>query len=146
MADRFKQINEEAEQLELFQSGVVADYHMSKSLVFAQNTLKKDEYPLFKQLYELMSRSANQPSVCIFLRQTAERAKANIKKRGRSYEQNIGDEYLEKLASGYEQHLPFLKSIMQVAVVDVSDLDFVLNPDDFENLIYRINAQLAATA
>jgi deoxyguanosine kinase len=37
LADRFKQINEEAEQLDLFKSGVVSDYHMSKSLVFAQN-------------------------------------------------------------------------------------------------------------
>ena len=36
LADRFKQINEEAEQLDLFQSGVVADYHISKSLVFAK--------------------------------------------------------------------------------------------------------------
>ncbi len=70
LADRFNQINEESEQLDLFQSGVVADYHMSKSLVFAQNTLNEDEYPLFHQLYQLMSKSANQPSLCIYLRQT----------------------------------------------------------------------------
>ena len=142
LADRFNQINEESEQLDLFQSGIVADYHMSKSLVFAQNTLNEDEYPLFHQLYELMSKSANQPSLCIYLRQTPERAKANIKKRGRSYEQNIGIDYLGKLAKGYDQHLPFLQQRMQVVSVDVTALDFVLNPEDLVQLLRSINAQL----
>jgi 2-amino-4-hydroxy-6-hydroxymethyldihydropteridine diphosphokinase len=143
LADRFNQINKESEQLDLFQSGVVADYHMSKSLVFAQNTLNEDEYPLFHQLYELMSKSANQPSLCIYLRQTPERAKANIKKRGRNYEQNIGTDYLGKLAKGYDQHLPFLQQRMQVVSVDVTALDFVLNPEDLVQLLRSINAQLA---
>jgi deoxyguanosine kinase len=128
--------------LDLFQSGVVADYHMSKSLVFAQNTLNEDEYPLFHQLYQLMSKSANQPSLCIYLRQTPERAQVNIKKRGRSYEQNIGTDYLEKLAKGYDQHLPFLQQRMQVVSVDVTALDFVLTPEDLIKLLRRINAQL----
>ncbi len=142
LADRFNQINEESEQLDLFQSGVVADYHMSKSLVFAQNTLNEDEYPLFHQLYQLMSKSANQPSLCIYLRQTPECAQGNIKKRGRSYEQNIGTDYLEKLAKGYDQHLPFLQQRMQVVSVDVTALDFVLNPEDLTQLLRSINAQL----
>jgi len=146
LADRFKQISEEAEQLDLFQTGLVADYHMSKSLVFAQNTLSNDEYPLFKQLYELMSRSANQPSLCVYLRQTPARAKANIKKRGRSYEQQIEMEYLEKLAIGYDQHMPYLKKLMTVVEIDISDLDFILRPEDLDTLLYRVNAQLGANA
>ena len=93
-----------------------------------------------------MSRSANQPSLCIYLRQTPERAKANIKNRGRSYEQNIAINYLEQLAKGYDQHLPFLKAQMAVAVVDVSDLDFVLQQQDLYTLLDRINVQLDAIA
>ena len=142
LADRFKQINEDAEQLDLFQSGVVADYHISKSLVFAKNTLQEDEFPLFQQLYELMSRSANQPTLCIYLQQTPQRAQKNIKKRGRSYEQNIRLDYLTDLSKGYQEHIPFLASNMKLVVVDVSDLDFVLYPEDMKKLINRINAQL----
>ncbi len=146
LADRFKQINEEAEQLDLFQSGVVSDYHMSKSLVFAKNTLSEDEYPLFKQLFELMSRSANQPSLCIYLRQTTSRAKANIKNRGRSYEQQIETTYLEKLAIGYDQLLPYLRTLMTVVEVDISDLDFVLYPSDLDKLLHGVNSQLDVNA
>jgi deoxyadenosine/deoxycytidine kinase len=91
-----------------------------------------------------MSKSTNQPTLCIYLRQTAERAQANIKKRGRSYEQNIGTDYLEKLAKGYDQHLPFLQQRMQVVSVDITDLDFVLNPEDLVHLLANINEQLGA--
>ena len=115
---------------------------MSKSLVFAQNTLNEDEYPLFQQLYRLMSKSANQPTLCIFRRQTPQHSKTNIKKRGRSDEQNIGTDYLEKLAKGYDQHLPFLQKRMQVVSVDISTLDFVLNPEDLIQLLKKINVQL----
>lgn len=142
LADRFKQIHDDAKQLDLFQSGVVADYHISKSLVFAKNTLSEDEYFLFQQLYELISRNINPPGLCIYLRQTPERALKNIKKRGRSYEQNIGLDYLENLSKGYEQHLPFLRSQMQVAAVDVTDLDFVLTPDHVEELLQRVTLHL----
>lgn len=142
LADRFKQISEDAEQLDMFQAGVVGDYHISKSLVFAKNTLQEDEFPLFQQLYDLMYRSTNQPSLCIFLRQTPTRAQANIKKRGRSYEQKISLEYLTDLAKGYQEHLPFLARSMKLVVVDVSDLDFVLYPEDMKKLLTRINQQL----
>ena len=91
-----------------------------------------------------MSRSANQPGLCIYLRQTPKRAKANIKNRGRSYEQNIKLNYLEKLANGYDKHLPYLKNQMVVAEVDVSGLDFVLNNEDLEALLYQVNLQLDA--
>ena len=144
LADRFNQINEEAEQLDLFKFGVVADYHISKSLVFAQNTLNADEYPLFHQLYKLMSKSANHPSLCVFLKQTPKQAKKNIIKRGRSYEQNISLEYLKKLAVGYDKHIPFLEQKMQVINIDVSSLDFVLNKADFDKLMQKVNAQLDA--
>ena len=42
--------------------------------------------------------------VCLY--QNTARLQENIKKRGRDYEQNIDNEYLEKINSGY---LTFLK-------------------------------------
>ena len=49
---------------------------------------------------------------------------------------------MEKLAKGYDQHLPFLQQRMQVVSVDVTALDFVLTPEDLIKLLRRINAQL----
>jgi hypothetical protein len=47
----------------------------------------------------------------------------NIKKRGRSYEQKISGDYLDKINSGLE----YIKSQteLNVLIIDVSDRDFV---------------------
>jgi deoxyadenosine/deoxycytidine kinase len=41
------------------------------------------------------------PDLYIYLYQNSERLLQNIKKRGRSYEQKIPAEYLDKINSGY---------------------------------------------
>ena len=46
------------------------------------------------------------PDLYVYLYQSSEQLKSNIKKRGRDYEQQIELEYLEKINSGY---LEFLK-------------------------------------
>jgi deoxyadenosine/deoxycytidine kinase len=50
--------------------------------------------------------------------------KKYIKKRGRSYEQDISAEYLNKINSGY---LEYIKSQtdLNVLIIDVSDRDFI---------------------
>ena len=62
----------------------------------------------------------------------------NIKKRGRSYEQNIEASYLEKIHQGYAS---FIKTEPQLntLILDVSELDFVNNEQDYFAIIKRIN-------
>jgi deoxyadenosine/deoxycytidine kinase len=63
------------------------------------------------------------PDLYIYLYQNSERLLQNIKKRGRSYEQKIPAEYLDKINSGYF----YIKSQteLNVLIIDVSDRDFV---------------------
>ena len=63
----------------------------------------------------------------------------NIKKRGRSYEQNISLKYLNKLSQGYDQYFSSVNNKNLFINVDIQDLDFVLNDEDFTKLINRIN-------
>ena len=66
----------------------------------------------------------------MYLYQNTERLQANIKKRGRKYESEIADDYLEKINAGY---LDFLKSQsdFNVKIIDISDKDFVKNRADY---------------
>ena len=139
LADRFKQIVEESEQLNFFKSGIVSDYHIIKSLIFSKITLEKDEFKLFNNFYNVLYKTINQPNICIYLKQTPNRALDNIKKRGRSYEQNISLKYLNKLSQGYDQYFNSVNNKNLFIKVDIQDLDFVLNEDDFTKLINRIN-------
>jgi deoxyguanosine kinase len=73
----------------------------------------------------------------VYLYQNTERLQENIKKRGRDYEQNIQNEYLDKINSGY---LEFLKNQqeLQVKIIDISDRDFVENRADYLWILEQI--------
>jgi deoxyadenosine/deoxycytidine kinase len=85
------------------------------------------------------------PDLYIYLYQNTGRLLANIKKRGREYEQEIAPEYLEKINLGY---LDYIKSQtdLNVLVIDMSDRDFVQNQEDYVYILSKIQEKLAPNA
>ena len=81
-----------------------------------------------------MHKEIKKPDIFIYLYQNSERLLSNIKKRGRDYEQNITADYLEKINRGY---LDFIKSTPErkSLIIDVSELDFVENQNDYEYIL-----------
>lgn len=140
LADRYQQISEDLAQLDLFKQFVVSDYDVFKSLIFSKITLNTDEYGLYRKLFYLMYKDIPKPELYIYLYQNTERLQQNIKKRGRDYEQNIADDYLDKINSGY---LEFLKSQkdFNVKIIDVSNRDFVANRSDYLWVLEQICAE-----
>ena len=130
LADRYQQISDDLSQLDLFKDFIVSDYDIYKSLIFSKITLPEDEFKLYRKLFYLMYKDIAKPDLYIYLYQNTERLQENIKKRGRDYEQNIDDEYLEKINAGY---LDFLKkqTELNVKIIDVSDKDFVASRKDY---------------
>ncbi|WP_303318607.1 2-amino-4-hydroxy-6-hydroxymethyldihydropteridine diphosphokinase [Flavivirga abyssicola] len=130
LADRYQQISDDLSQLDLFKDFIVSDYDVFKSLIFSKITLQEDEFKLYRKLFHLMYKEISKPDLYVYLYQNTERLQENIKKRGRDYEQNIENDYLEKINAGY---LDFLKSQpdFNVKIIDVSDKDFVENRLDY---------------
>ncbi len=62
---------------------------------------------------------------------------AEYKKRGRSYEQEILPEYLDKINQGYLEYIKQQKDL-NVLVIDVSDKDFVENHQDYLSILELI--------
>ena len=139
LADRYKQLSEDIAQYDLFKEFVVADYHISKSLTFAKVTLPEDEFALYRKFFNVIYKDMQQPDVYVYLYQNTERLLKNIAKRGREYEQNIQPDYLENINKGYVE---FIKSQpnLNVKIIDVSELDFVNNRQDYLNVIQQINS------
>ena len=130
LADRYQQITDDLSQLDLFKDFIISDYDVFKSLIFSKITLQGDEFNLYRKLFYLMYKDLRQPDLYVFLHQSTERLQENIKARGRDYEQNITDEYLEKINMGYLEFLKSQKDI-KVMIIDVSDKDFVDNRADY---------------
>ena len=130
LADRYQQISDDLSQLDLFKDFIVSDYDIYKSLIFSKITLPEDEFKLYRRLFYLMYKDIAKPELYVYLYQNTERLQENIKKRGRDYEQNIENDYLDKINSGY---LEFLKNQteLNVKTIDISDRDFVKNREDY---------------
>ena len=141
LADRYQQLSDDLAQFDLFKDFLVADYHIFKSLIFAKITLAEDEYRLYRNLFDIIYREMPKPDLYIYLYQNSERLLQNIKKRGRSYEQKIPAEYLDKINSGY---LDYIKSQtdLNVLIIDVSDRDFVKNQADYLFILDQIQQKI----
>ena len=138
LADRYQQISDDLSQLDLFKDFMVSDYDVHKSLIFSKVTLPEDEFRLYRKLFYQVYKDIARPDLYVYLYQNTERLQENIKKRGRKYEKEIQDEYLEKINSGY---LSFLRNQteLNVKIIDISDRDFVKKREDYLWLLNEIN-------
>lgn len=139
LADRYQQITDDLAQLDLFRDFIISDYDIFKSLIFSKITLSPDEFKLYRKLFYLMYQEIAKPDLYIYLYQNTDRLKENILKRGRDYEANINEEYLNKINSGY---LEYLKnhSELNVKIIDISEKDFIANRADYLEILEQITS------
>ena len=134
LADRYQQFMDDTSQFDLFKNFMVGDYDIFKSLIFAQVTLQKDEFELYRKVFNFMYKEVRKPDLYVYLYRNTDQLLGNIKKRGRDYEQNIAPEYLEKIHRGY---LDFIKSHpeQETLIINLQDMDFVRHKDDYEEVL-----------
>ncbi|ARN78194.1 2-amino-4-hydroxy-6-hydroxymethyldihydropteridine diphosphokinase [Nonlabens spongiae] len=137
LADRYQQLSDDVAQHELFTEFTVADYYVIKSLIFSKITLEDEEYHLYQRLFHMMYKELVKPDLYVYLYQTEERLLENIKKRGRDYEQNIEASYLNQIQQGYSEFIRTQQDL-KIKVIDVSELDFVNNQEDYLKVLEQI--------
>ena len=125
MAERYKQLKELVYTGDLFQSFTVSDYLFTKCLLFARVNLPEQEYKLYQGLFEIMHSQLVQPDILIYLHAPVNKLQSNIRKRNRSYEQAIPDEYLSNIQETYTQYIR--QHNMRTLFIDVSNADFLGN-------------------
>jgi len=130
LADRYQQLKNHFNKPDLFTTLTIADYFIFKSLIFASRNLESPEFTLYSRLFSIVASVVPRPDMIVYLYLNLENLKRNILKRGRSYEQNIQFDYLEKIQNGY---LDFLRqqNDLRVLLVDTNNLDFVNRENDY---------------
>lgn len=125
MAERFKQLKELIQQKDLFQHLTISDYLFTKSLLFAKINLSEEEFRLYQRLFEILYQQLPQPDILIYLHAPVNKLQQNIKKRNRSYEQNIADDYLFSIQETYTHYIR--QHNIKTLFVDASAADFLSN-------------------
>ena len=137
LADRYHQLTDDLAQFDLFKSFIVSDYFIFKSLIFAQITLSKEEFNLYRKMFDIMYKEISKPDVYVYLYQDTDRLIENIKKRGREYEKNIQPDYLDKIHKGYVNFIK-TKEHLNTLIIDVTKLDFVNNNEDYHLILNQL--------
>ncbi len=133
MAERFKQLKDLIQQQDLFQSITITDYLFTKCLLFAKINLPEDEFRLYQRLFDIIHQQLLQPDLLIYLHTPVQRLQENIKKRKRSYEQNIPDEYLNNIQNAYTNYIK--QNNIKTLYIDCSNADFLGNEKHLQTVV-----------
>mgnify|MGYP006168071657 FL=1 len=125
MAERYKQLKDYLHTQDLFQEVTISDYLFTKCLLFAKVNLPDEEFRLYQKLFDIIHQQISFPNILIYLHAPVQKLKENIKKRNRSYEQDIKDDYLFNLQETYTSYIK--QHNIKTIFIDASNADFMGN-------------------
>jgi len=136
LLQRTKQL-QDFKQADIFSPVRVADFLIEKDRLFAQVTLNASEYELYEQIYSHMTIDAPIPDLVVYLQAPIEVLLQRIRKRGRGYERLIESAYLEQLNEAYAKFF-YDYDNAPCLIVNASDIDFINNEKDYQQLLHEI--------
>jgi len=139
MAERYKQLKELLQTKDMFQTITISDYLFTKCLLFARVNLPEEEFRLYQKLFDIINPQILQPDILIYLHAPVQKLQANIKKRNRSYEQEIPNNYLYSLQDTYMSYIK--QHNIKSLIVDTGNADFLGNESHLETIINALNKE-----
>jgi deoxyguanosine kinase len=143
LCNRYKQLEDIEKHFLKKGKPVVADYHIFKNLIFAEQTLKGNQYKKYVQIYRILTEDMPEPNVVIYLNASLETLLKRIQMRGREIEKNIDPNYLKQLSLAYEQAMErFEKSHPHIPVLRFNgdQLDFVHHSQDLSYILKKLES------
>jgi deoxyguanosine kinase len=137
MAERYKQLKDLLQTKDMFQNITVSDYLFTKCLLFAKVNLPDEEFRLYQKLFEIINPQIVQPDILIYLHTPVNKLQDNIKKRNRTYEQSIPNDYLFSLQETYTQYIK--QHNIKTLFVDAGNADFLGNEEHLKVIVNALD-------
>jgi len=143
LGSRFKQITE----IRKSNKNVIQDRTFYEdAYIFAENLhdmgfLSDRDFNNYRSIFHLMTSFVSAPDLLVYLRADTSKLVSQIAARGRDYETSISIEYLSKLNEKYENWINNYKE-GKLLIINMDEIDFVKNPEDFKSIISNINNSL----
>jgi deoxyguanosine kinase len=122
---------------DLFAQRIVSDYLFAKDSIFASVTLSERELALYNKIAPILARDVPRPDMVLYLQASTATLLERIRKRNFSFEKPIDFDYIEGLNQAYDYYF-FHYADTPLLVVKTDDIDFVNNPEHFDDLIAQI--------
>lgn len=124
-------------QMDMFTQVTVSDFLLDKDQLFARLTLSDAEYELYQQIYRHLQPQASPPDLVIYLQASPATLIERVKRRGNTFEKNISQEYLWRLAESYTRFFHQYEDA-PVMMINSENLNFVDSQEDFDLLLQQL--------
>jgi deoxyadenosine/deoxycytidine kinase len=109
--------------------------------LYEQGRMSERDYDAYRRLYQAVSAFVPPPNLIIYLQGSVNTFLDHIKQRGREYEQNISQDYLEQLNCLYDRWIEGWTAC-PVLHISMDGTDFYNNPLDLEKIKNSILSSL----
>jgi deoxyadenosine/deoxycytidine kinase len=134
MSERFAQLKEITKHTNtLFDELMISDYLFIKSKLYASINLKDDEWWLYQKMFDLMYAQLPEPSILLYLHVPIDKLQLQIAMRGRAYENQIENEYLQSIEDKYFELFKQLPT-WKILIINAANLDFVANKSSYNSI------------
>ncbi|MBM4303532.1 MAG: deoxynucleoside kinase [Deltaproteobacteria bacterium] len=120
---------------------IYEDAHIFARALKEGGQMDERDYENYFELYSTMTQFLNPPDLVVYVKRSVPCLKERIKERGRTFEQNIPEDYLQLLEHCYEDWISEYQ-LGKVLVVNADSLDFKNNPKDFDYICHKIDSAL----
>lgn len=140
---RFEQINKlrKGENTIIQDRTIYEDAYIFTESLYKQGFFKDRDYQNYQALFASMIEYVQPPDLLIYLKSDISKLVKNIETRGRDYENLIRIEYLKGLNEHYEKWIDGY-DVGKLLIIDVSEIDFVKNTEDFSDIVFKIDTEL----
>jgi deoxyadenosine/deoxycytidine kinase len=109
--------------------------------LYKQGHLSERDWASYFELYQTLAQLLKPPDLVIYLRASTATLRRRIAGRGREYERNIADTYLQDLNRLYDEWAAGFR-LSPVLTVDTDNLDYVQYDEHLEQIWSRISDRL----
>lgn len=140
---RFKQLKaiREGENTTIQDRTIYEDAYIFAANLYRSGHISERDYQSYLDLFNSMTSMVHPPDLLIYLRADVAKLVRQIEKRGRDFEYAIRLDYLLNLNEHYENWVAQYKE-GKLLIIDVNDLDYVSNREDFSYVVNRIELEL----
>jgi deoxyadenosine/deoxycytidine kinase len=109
--------------------------------LYDQGSMEARDYQTYNELYQAVTAILLPPNLVIYLRASVATLVTRIRHRGRTYERQITEEYLNQLNALYENWFDHF-SLCPVLTIPADRFDFVANAEHLDLITNRILERL----
>jgi deoxyadenosine/deoxycytidine kinase len=99
---------------------------------------------LYDTVANMMERNVIHPDLVIFLQADTDTLMRNISRRGRDFEKNISEDYIDALNQVYNEYF-FRYQDTPLVIINTNNIDFVHNDGDLDEVINYIRQPVTGT-